>query len=226
VACFNVADADLIPVLEPERGRVHLIDWQPARAGLVARSLRRRAAGMVVEPRITIADGCLGRAARFATRVEEMIACASDAGDAIARAHDACRDCVEVKSVTILADQPCELVVTVLGPLDEAYACFAVAWGRRFGLDLGASAAELERLRARMLDLQLEGHARALRDVIDSMSGSIELVAAPCEVWWDHGWFVRSGVPRALEVLGRYFSVDRCATRTASRSAVRLSPRC
>jgi len=225
VACFNVADPGLIPALESERGRVQLIDWQPARAELVARSLRRRTPDPVADPRITIADGCLGRAARITTRVEEMIACASDASDAIARAHEACVLCVEPTPTPFLADQPFELVVSVLGPLDEAYRCFAEAWSRRFGLDLGGSAAALERLRARMLDLQLDGHARALLELIEP-TGTIEVIVAPGEAWWDRGWFVRAGVPRALETLGRYFSIEPGETQGTSMAAVRLNPRC
>jgi hypothetical protein len=76
-----------------------------------------------------------------------------------------------------------------------------------------------------MLEIQLEGHARALRELIEPTSGTIELVVAPCEVWWDRGWFVRAGVSRVLETLGRSFCVEPRATHEASRSGVRLNPR-
>lgn len=223
LVCLNVADPGLIsiPSILSAGGRVHVIDWQPGRASdLVAGAgLRRKS---VTSLRVTIADGSLGRAARFATRVEEMIACASSPSHAIELAHEECARCAELDPGTPLVREPFELVVSVLSPLDEAYASFAEAWRGRFGLDRhGAALAEL---RTRLFRIQIQGHALELVRLIDR-GGCIHFRTAACEPAWDGGWFAAVGAPLAFQTLrdhlevepGTYAQMSACAAQYSDR---------
>jgi len=236
VACINVADPQLIPIQEilSAGGRVHLFDWQPARVARVVAETRLRQDGATrkdtagsisaSELRVTVADLYFGRGARFATRVEEIIACASGPGHAIELAEQECNRCCEQETSAPSAHERFEIVISILAPPDETYACFAEAWRRRFALDLVRWSRDLTKLRARLFQTQLDGHALELKRLVAPAASRIYFVTAPCETWWDSGWFASVGAPLAFQTLSEHFVTEPCTPHLSMSEMTRPPP--
>ena len=167
------------------------------------------------EPRVTVGDGSLGRAAYFATRVEEVVATASTPADAITRALVECRRAVRMDQGINISAGSIELVISVLPPLehlDSPFHRFEAFMIRRFGAWTDSARARVIRdlvgLRNELFAAQIDAHARELFRLVDKHVGGVYFATHPVEPAADGSWSMWSGLALSFEILGQYFAFD------------------
>jgi len=167
------------------------------------------------EPRVEINDGSLGRAAYFATRVEEVVAVSDTPVEAVERALVECQRAGKMDETADIPGDSIELVISVLPPnhrVDGPFDRFDSFMRRRFGAWTERAPRLLIRkiddLRAELFGMQLDAHVRELHRLVDKHVGGLYFATHPVTPAADGSWSMPQGLPLALEILTHYFDFD------------------
>jgi hypothetical protein len=220
IGCLSVMDLSWLPLTEFLNGesRVWLANWQPGRpdepdAGLAGSSAHLDPAAV---PRLHVADGTLGRAACFATRVEELVAVADTPTSALEQALVECRRCALKTSEIAVDVNSLDLVVSVLSPsrmMAEPFAYFEEFATRRFGAwRRDGSRSKIARLaqdlQTELYRMQMEEHVKELRRLVREEGGRVYFATHPLECVGDEGWALEHGIALAFSIMAQYFRFD------------------
>lgn len=166
------------------------------------------------EPTVLVADGAMGRAARFAMRVEEIVVRSRSADEALRSALAECQPCAEMDLPVDVPTGSLDLVISVLVPTRIGEPSFNYTRGllrRRFGPsgDAARLAPILQRLRAALFRMQIEGHLRELHRLVDKSRGHVCVVTEPvASTGRENDWALAPGIPLLLELIHRHFTFD------------------
>ena len=170
------------------------------------------------EPRFITCDTTLGRATCFATSAERIVARAKTPAECFQAALEECRrSCWKLNRKLDIPDGTLDFVssVMVMSQFEhEPFTFFSRLLARRFGEERLAKEEEhlaplMEGLRAELLRMQVEGHAREMYRLVNKKRGhayfSVELFEKHAD---RKDFFVVEGAASMLETLGNYFFFD------------------
>jgi hypothetical protein len=165
--------------------------------------------------RVVLGDDGLGRAAGFATRLEEVGATAATPAAALQAALQVCHRSAHMRVTLPIADGALNFAISVFAPvrlLEQPFAYFDQMMTRRFGAwgqDAAPPLSKLIReLQTSLFEIQLKAHVRELVRQLRPGSGRLYFATVPVEASTSGAWGLERGVSAAFAVLSRHFDFD------------------